>query len=408
MPSTGAAVVVALGANSPAEQAGILPGDRVVAVDGEAIADAAGLRARLADVRDEDRLSIALERAGEVRELELVAAARALERHPGCDVVYAQMRCAGHRLRTIVTSPAPTSPATKLPYVLFVPGHGAGSVDGAADPDRPIAALSAACARAGHVFVRFDRSGVGDSEGPHPAELGFADELDQVARAWTFASGLPNVAPGRGILLAHSLGTLPAVELAGRASTRPAGLSIYGGGLKLWTEYSDDNCRRQWTLAGVSLVEQDRALRVLARFHALLLVQRRPLSEVLARMPEIQEEPELFAVESERVLRGRPDHYWQDVYDAPVAEQLQRAGLPTLAAWGEMDWMSSRTDHELIAACVAEAHPGLGSFRAIAGADHNFTVRGSQAEAFRARDAGRLSDVWVATFLSWAASVSGA
>lgn len=368
-------------------------------LDGDTVQDARALRNRLSSILSGDRLSITLERDGELRELEILAAGRALEQHAGCEVVYSELRCAGYRLRAIVTSPAAT--VAPRPYVLFVQGHGTGSMDGSLEAHRPIPALSAAFARAGFVFVRFDRSGVGDSEGPSQADLGLADELAQVSRAWTFASGLPGVDPERGFLLSHSLGAVPAIELSNEASTRPRGLIVYGGGLKLWTEYSDENCRRQWTFAGVGLVEQDRALRALARFHALLLVQRRPLAEVIARLPEIQREPELYGIETDQVLRGRPYHYWQDIYAAPVAERLQTAGIPLLAAWGNMDFVSSRSDHELLAACVEQAHPGLGTFSEIAGADHNFAARASALDAYQAKDAGRLSQDVQDKLLAW-------
>lgn len=375
-----------------------------MALDADPIEDTRALRERLSSIVAGDRVSLSLERDGEVREVEILAAGRALEQHADCEVVYSELCCSGHRLRTIVTSPA--NPEASLPYVLFIQGHGAGSMDSSAETQRPIPALAAAFARAGFVFVRFDRTGVGDSEGPPQSSLGLADELDQVSRAWSYASGLAHVAPERGILLAHSLGAVPAIELSVEASTRPAGLIVYGGGLKLWTEYSDENCRRQWTLAGVGLVEQDRALRALARFHALLLVQRRPLTEVFARLPEIQREPELYGIESDQVLRGRPYTYWQDLYDAPLAERLQTARIPVLAAWGTADWVSSRADHELLANCVEEAHPGFGTFNEISGADHNFAERASTLDAYHAKDAGRLSEQVPHRLLAWAAKVT--
>jgi pimeloyl-ACP methyl ester carboxylesterase len=386
----------------PAAQAGLAPGDVILRVDGHEVASPSAVRGRLAGVLEGATVVLSLRtRDGVLREESLVAIARPLERHAGCDVVYGDVSCGAARLRTIVVLPAGDRAGEPLPWVLHVQGHGAASIDGGGASDRPLSSLAGVLGRAGIASVRFDRSGSGDSLGPRLDQLSLAEEHDQVAAAFDHARALPELASDEGFLFAHSLGGVIAGDLAASAARRPRGMIVYGGGAKTWTEYFDENCRRQWSLAGVPLAAQDRSLRALQRFHARLLGERLPLPEVLERMPEIADDPGLYAVESRWVVRGRPFTYWQDVHDAPVAQRLASAGVPVLAAWGASDWLSSREDHELVAACASEGGAGLGTFAEVPGADHFFAARATAAASYAATSGGRLSPRLARLLVSW-------
>ncbi|MEI8255559.1 MAG: hypothetical protein WCJ30_07795 [Deltaproteobacteria bacterium] len=69
--------------------------------------------------------------------------------------------------------------------------------------------------------------------------------------------------------------------------------------------------------------------------------------------------------------------------DASMPAMLCRAHVPVLAAWGASDWLSSREDHLLLAACANEGKAGLGSFVEIQGADHYFAARAFEDGAQR-------------------------
>jgi hypothetical protein len=408
-PETGGTTGVGIArvvAGMPAAGAGLQPGDRLLAVAGEAVGAPAAVRRRLASVVEGETVRVRVQAAaGAEREIQLEALARPLVDHEGCEVVYGELAHQGTRLRTIITGPE-TRGDGELPWVLYLQGHGAASVDGA--PDRPLSALAGALARAGVVLVRVERPGSGDSEGPPLDRLTLEGERAIFAAAFEQARGRPGLAADRGFLFAHSLGGVIGCELAADVATRPRGLIVYGGGARTWTEYFDENCRRQWSLAGVGLAEQDRALRALQRFHSRLFVERCPLGELLAGVPEVAADPAFYAVESAQVLRGRPVAYWQGVHDAPVAAQLAGARVAVLAAWGASDWLSSRDDHELVAACANEGQAGLGVFAEIAGADHHLAGRATPAESFAARDHGQLCPRLAPLVSSWLRGVIGA
>jgi pimeloyl-ACP methyl ester carboxylesterase len=392
---------------SAASELGIAAGTRIATVDGEEVRDAKALRTKLAGLSAGAIVRFGIRVEGRIEEVAVPVRGRPLEEPAGCETIYSDFECGPYRLRAIVTVPEHTTKA--VPFVLFVPGQGTVSLEGPARPARspepPLSAMAAEIARSGVAFIRFDRSSVGDSEGPSTERVTLKEELQQLQRAWSFARSLPFVAPQRGTLLAHSLGMVPATKLAVDArdtDARPAGLMIYGGGLKTWTEYLDENSRRQWTLRGIGPVDQDRLLRRLQRFHALALVLRTPVSEITTQMPEIRDNPELFGIEPEGVLRGRPESYWQDVYHANTPEEVRDARIPILAAWGQYDWLASREDHELIVACANETSTGRGEFFEVPGADHYFAARSSVVESFRSRDMGVLASALPKALGDWA------
>ncbi len=390
---------------TPAARAGVAVGDVIVGIDGERAVSALVVRARMGAVVEREEVVLLLRaEAGAEREIRVEAAPKPVEAHDGCDVVYDAIEHEGARLRRIVTLPRGASGPS--PWMLYVQGHGAASVDGGPRSDRPLSALAAAFARRGIAFVRVDRPGAGDSEGPPLEELGLADEQAIYATAFRETQRFEGLEANGGALFAHSLGAVIGGALVAENAVSPRGMIVYGGGAKTWTEYFDESCRRQWSLGGVSLADQDRALRALQRFHALAIVARMPLDEVRERLPDVADNPSLYGLDARGRMRGRPIRYWQEVAETPIPEQLASARVPVLAAWGSCDWLAFRDDHELVAACVNEGAPGMGTFVEIAGADHGFAERASEAESFAAKDPGVLSVALASIAIDWTVSLS--
>ena len=104
---------------------------------------------------------------------------------PGIDTQYGEVRtAAGARLRTIVTKPAGRS--GRLPAVLFVPWLSCDSVDfSAASADGWSLMLKQLITQSNMLWLRVDKSGVGDSTGTPCAELDYETELSQYQAAYT-------------------------------------------------------------------------------------------------------------------------------------------------------------------------------------------------------------------------------
>jgi dienelactone hydrolase len=78
----------------------------------------------------------------------------------------------------------------------------------------------------GFVTMRVEKSGVGDSEGPPCASIGYVEELSGYRAALTALRAHPSVDPQRVYLVGISLGGVFAPILG--AETKVAGISVYG------------------------------------------------------------------------------------------------------------------------------------------------------------------------------------
>jgi dienelactone hydrolase len=129
------------------------------------------------------------------------------------------------RLRTIVSIPAGTLDR-RFPAVLLIQGGGCGSIDSPFNVAVAQPGLIHAIGSKGLVTMRVEKSGVGDSEGPPCASIGYDEELAGYRAALKALQSHPAVDPQRIYLVGISLGGVFAPLLA--AETRVAGISVYG------------------------------------------------------------------------------------------------------------------------------------------------------------------------------------
>jgi pimeloyl-ACP methyl ester carboxylesterase len=216
-----------LGAELPSDDEAFTPaGARIAAVAEGGMADRAGVRAgdtivTLADlpVRSFAELSAALRRAGalssaeirfargaEVRASSVAVAPCPLEEVEGVGVGYGELAVRGARLRTIATRvPEPRA------VILVVPGVACESIEA----ESPLADLAHGWARAGFDTLRFDRRGLGDSEGGPCGELDLATELSDTAAALGRARTRAREREVPLVVFGHGVGGLVAARLAG-------------------------------------------------------------------------------------------------------------------------------------------------------------------------------------------------
>ncbi|HEY5922612.1 MAG TPA: alpha/beta fold hydrolase, partial [Kofleriaceae bacterium] len=213
-----------LGAELPADTEAFTHGGvRIAGVVDGSMAERAGLCANdllvsLADhpVHDLRSLAAALRSAGGAATAEVVYVRDGAQHAITVDVVdvptepdaaYGELGVDGARLRTIATHAE--SPRA---LVLVIQGIACESIDHALDLDAPLASFVTAVTAAGYDTLRFDKRGVGDSEGGPCATSDFHTELADARAALEYARrrGLPIV------LFGHSVGGIIAAQLASR------------------------------------------------------------------------------------------------------------------------------------------------------------------------------------------------
>jgi dienelactone hydrolase len=222
----GSVIVTSVQPGSTAAEMSIEAGDIVRTVDGVAMRTPADVIAAIGGThRAGDRVTLGIARASQERSVAATLKPFPVERVLGSDVEYGSVALeSGAHLRTIMTVPMGIS--RQAPAVFVLQGGGCSSVD---QPlVTPIGTVQTihAVAAAGFVTLRVDKSGVGDSEGPPCATIGYREELDGYRAALQALRGHPAVDRDRIFLVGISLGGVFAPILANE--TPVAGISAWG------------------------------------------------------------------------------------------------------------------------------------------------------------------------------------
>lgn len=319
-------------------------------------------------VRSLAELAAALRAAGRAAAVEVVYVRHGVRHAVRADVVpmpgepgaaYGAFASAATLLRTIETLPA-----APRGLVLFLQGIACESVDHALDPDAPLAALVAAWTRAGYATVRFDKRGIGDSEGAACRATDFATELAdaRAALAYAAAFGLPLY------LFGHSVGGIIAAQLAHDVPI--AGIMVYGSPVTRWLDCLLDSVERQLQLRGAGRAEID--------------AQQAAIRN-LARTGE---------------LNGRSAAYHEQLHALDLEAVWRSVDVPVLVLRGEHDWVVRADDQ----ARITELARGATTLVDLPGLDHLFGWHPDREASLRDYGVGRTDDSLARATLDWLAA----
>jgi hypothetical protein len=269
-----------------AAAAGLVPGDIVTTIAGLPVRDLCELGEALRrGVRSE---SVAIE----TRRHHVAVVPIEVPREPG--VEYGEIEVPGARLRTLATR-------GERATIVLVGGIACESVESG-----PLAELARAWTSAGYATVRFDKRGVGDSEGGPCRDVDFATELAD-ARAVIESVARPRIVFG------HSIGGVIAAQVAAEA------LIVYGTPVRPWIDCLLDSTRRQLALRGAS---ED------------------AIAERLAAIAQLRETGE---------LNGRSAAYHAQLSAVDLEAAWRAVRVPVLVLRGEHDWVVDAGDQARLA-----------------------------------------------------------
>jgi pimeloyl-ACP methyl ester carboxylesterase len=386
--------VVRVHAGSAAANAGLAPGDRILAVDGRSLTDDTTVSRVYEKLRAGDRARLTVRSSG--RELERTITVPALPREQieGLDVVYGSVvSYRGHRVRTIVTKPVGAT--RRLPGLFLVGWLSCDSVESPVGPPDGFARLlREVMTRSGFVVMRMDKPGVGDSEGPACADTDFETEVAAYRAAFREFATSPLVDPKRIVVMGMSNGGgfAPLVVV----DVPVAGFIVSGGWGKTWLEHMLEIERRRLSLSGAEPGEVSRQMKGMAELYDLYLNGRRTPGEIIKERPRLAP---LWDDEPGHQY-GRPAAFYQQLQKTNLAAAWQKVSAPVLSIHGEYDWIMSREDHELIASWVNKNRPGAGRFVAIPKMDHGYRRYASPEAAFRNENGVYAQDV-ADTIVEW-------
>ncbi|HYD46386.1 MAG TPA: CocE/NonD family hydrolase, partial [Phenylobacterium sp.] len=195
----------------------------------------------------------------------------AFEEIAGVEAEYGVVRTQdGARLRSIVTRPAGAT--GRLPAIYYVQPLSCDTVE-AVEAGGWSEMLKRLATESGRAFIRVEKSGVGDSQGPTCRALDYETELAHHGEAAEQLARHPWVDGGKVVLYGASMGARMAPALAAK---RPyQGVVVWGGGGATWFQRQVEFQRRAHSAKGLSGLAQ-KSNQADAIYAAWLLEGRRP------------------------------------------------------------------------------------------------------------------------------------
>lgn len=290
---------------------------------------------------------------------------RPFQKAEGMNVRYDQVLSNGKRIRVIVTSPKTAGPH---PTVFVIGGIGAYSLDG------DFASIGYGnilepIAKAGYAIVRIDKPGQGDSEGPAYTDLGFNVELDAYIQALRLSKTLPEVDKDRIAIFGHSMGGTfgPLVAAEEKVKGVAAAATLY----RSWIEYVLENSRRQMTLSGNSAGAIDEQMRRLTALNHYLYNEDLSPADIAKKSATMKETVEA-EIPDGKTYSGVGIPFFRELSKKNLGEAWMKSDCQVLALWGEAEFISGLTDHQMIVDAVNRVRPGTAELKTLANSDHGF------------------------------------
>lgn len=360
-----------------AEKTGLRVGDRILSVNGKPLDSFVAFQRLIPSLRANEKISLEILRGGQRLTLNPTPAPLPQEQHKGVEMIYDSAATGlGFRVRTIITRPQ-NAPG-KLPAVFLVGWLSCDSVEHPFGPggDGFGQLLQDIATRSGHVLIRMDKPGVGDSEGPSCADLDFETELASYRAAFKSLKRFDFIDPQRIFILGLSNGAAVAPLVPQAEKVR--GYIVAGGWAKTWFEHMMELERRRLQLSGKSPGEITDSMKGFAEFYTDYLIRKMTPHEATEAKPKLAS---LWYDRPEHQY-GRPAKFYHQLQDLNLAAAWATVDAPVFVMWGEYDWIMSLGDHEMIVDLINSRHPGRARLARLPRTDHTFMTFGNPESAF--------------------------
>lgn len=332
---------------STARAAGLLKGDIIHSVNGYPIKAPADLVSSTASIKSGDKMRLLIKRNGSQQEIHTVAEALPKEEFKNAEVIHGTVKTEAGLLRSIFTLPA----GRKHPPVVFIlQGFDCSSIEKPLTREDAYIRLINMLTQNGFATYRLEKSNTGDSEGLPCPEIGFDLETKG------FIDGLNTLSQSALInnkeiyLLGISLGGIWAPILANQLPVK--GIISYGTISKTWQEYSNENSRRQWLLAGMRYPEIETNLELVNIFWNELFTSGKDPALIFREHPALTRVASHLTIDPAKEqyaqLYGRHYSFVKELDRLNIAEQWEKISCNTLLLWGRGDYIASEEDQLLI------------------------------------------------------------
>lgn len=357
LPSLSGTLIRQVVPGSSAQKAGFAANDVLVSMDGARIEHTGQFLALLKTHHGGDNIKIGYYRQSKLREATVHLLPRPMETSKEYEVIYSSVVSGGNHLRTIITRPKGVG---VHPAVLLVGGVGCYSIDNISNPDiLSIKMWVDSLTKHGFVTIRVEKTGVGDSQGVPCPECDFNTEKQGFLDGLKQLKSLPYVDKANVFIAGFSIGGVIAPLIAQQEPVK--GIIVYGTVGRNWLEYELENTFRQQSMENKPADSLDMYMRAeYTRLYSLFVEKKQP-EQIIKEHPETAGHLFSYPMRTE---------YFQQVADVNIRGLWMDTKVKVLVMHGSSDFVSSATEHKLIAETVNRYTPGNATYAEIADADH--------------------------------------
>jgi pimeloyl-ACP methyl ester carboxylesterase len=342
---------------SSASKAGFIENDVLISMDDQSIQNTSHFLELLRMHHGGDKVKLSYFRKSKLLTTNMILFPKQMETSNDFDIIYSSVNSGNNHLRTIITKPKGEN---LYPAVLIIGGVGCYSIDNTSITEiKSIKMWVDSLTKNGFVTIRVEKTGMGDSKGIPCKECDFNTEMRAFLDGLKQLKSLPYVNKEKIFIAGFSIGGVIAPLIAQQETVK--GIIVYGTVGRNWLEYELENTFRQQRLDNVPADSIDLFMRAeYIRLYGLFVEKKLP-QEIIKDHPETATHLFQYPMRIE---------YFQQVADINIGELWMNTKTKVLAMHGTSDFVSSASEHKLIADIVNKYHPGNATYVEIANADH--------------------------------------
>lgn len=339
-------------------------------------------------IHSNDVVKLEIIRSGKKLGISFRCPSKPLEKMEGVETIYGEVKSSlGYYTQTITTRPTGTK--EKLPGIFFVGWLSCDPIElNPKNMDGWAQLIQDFATKSGMVFMRAERPGLGDSQGPACENCDLRNDMAAFRAAFSAFKKLDFVDSTKIFVFGGSIGGALAPVLM--QDEKIKGLIVAGTFGRTWFEHFMDFERKRLELSGKSFSEVNQSMNYFAEFYTDYLIQRRMPKEITDSKSYLKD----IWYDEPTAQFGRPAAYHQQVQQLDVPGAWQKISCPVMSIYGEYDWIMSKQENEYIAYVVNAIHPGKAEFHVIPKKDHHFSIYKTPQEAFEGAYVNYSKDVF--------------
>ena len=374
-PEKPGAIIKSLNDDSPLERARLLPGDRIIQVDGIKILGTEEWDHATYSITSSNKTELHIKRESQyfIKKVQLKPLFK--EVHNGLTTYYESVvNDYGIRQRTIITTP---DPETKLPALFLVQGLSCSTIEKHFERSNNwIKMIQALVEDSGMVVMRVDKPGVGDSEGDCGC-TDFRTELNGYETAFQELKTKSYVDPERIVVYGASIGSAIAPWLANKYGL--SGIVSDGTFFKTWFEHMLEIERRIRQMSGddeATIAEKMNDAYIPLYYG--MLIQKKSYAEIIDEYPAIAQ----YNYHGPDHMYGRPMSYYQQLQEFDLTSAWEQVSVPVRILRGSNDWIMSEFDNHIIMDVSDRAGHTDHALHIYPGLDHWNTIHETDDDSF--------------------------